>query len=162
MDAGEEHRGAQAVVGDSVAVGGVQIRPMVPPTFENQVFTGARQRIFLSATLGEGGELERSFGRTSIVRMPLTSATPPRSGRRRLFVFPELVAGGNADAVTKNILSVVEKAVVLSQTTTEKAEATGLWLAPTGVKVFTADDLRAGLTKFRRGAQGRSQRREPV
>ncbi|HEX2895993.1 MAG TPA: DEAD/DEAH box helicase [Marmoricola sp.] len=127
---------------------GVQVRPMIPPTFENQAFIGARQRIYLSATLGEGGELERSFGRMSITRMPLSSDTPPRSGRR-LFVFPELVAGGNPDAVTKNVLKIVEKAVVLSQTSSEKAYATGLWLAPEGVPVFTVDHLRTtGLQSF--------------
>jgi hypothetical protein len=38
-------------------------RPIVPPTEEVPLFSRARQRVHLSATLGEGGELERSFGR---------------------------------------------------------------------------------------------------
>lgn len=133
--------------------GGVQIRPMVPPTHENRVFSSARQRIYLSATLGDGGELERSFGRTGITRMPLAASAQPRSGRR-LFIFPELVAGGNADAVTQNILRVANKAVILSQTSTEKAQATGEWLAPQGAPVFTAEHLRQGLQEFARAPRG--------
>lgn len=127
--------------------GAVQIRPMVPPTSENRIFVSARQRIYLSATLGDGGELERSFGRTSIARMPLTPGTQPRSGRR-LFIFPDLAAGGDGDAVTKRIIAAADKAVVLSQTSTEKATATGEWLAPEGTPVFTAEHLRESLQLF--------------
>jgi hypothetical protein len=133
--------------------GGVQIRPMVPPTFENRIFSSARQRIYLSATLGSGGELERSFGRQSIARMPLTEGTQPRSGRR-LFVFPDLVAGGNADALTQSVVRVAEKAVVLSQTSTEKAKATGEWLAPPGTPVYTAEHLRQSLETFADAPKG--------
>ncbi len=68
----------------------ILVRPFVPPTGENRVFVGARQRLYLSATLGEGGELERSFGRAPITRLALPAASPtPRSGRR-FFVFPDL------------------------------------------------------------------------
>lgn len=132
---------------------GIQIRPMVPPTFENRIFVSARQRIYLSATLGAGGELERSFGRQSIVRLPLTSGTQPRSGRR-LFVFPDLVVGGDGDAVTKRIIAAAGKAVVLSQTSTEKAMATGEWLAPEGTPVFTAEHLRTSLQQFADAPRG--------
>jgi hypothetical protein len=68
---------------------------MIPPTFHNRVFSRAGQRVYLSATLGSGGELERAFGRFEITRMPLPTKTPPRS-RRRLFVFRDLVKGGDA------------------------------------------------------------------
>jgi hypothetical protein len=61
------------------------------PTHENLVFAGAGQRIYLSATLGPGGELEGTFGRAPTVRVPLPTESKPRSGRR-LFVFPDLAA----------------------------------------------------------------------
>lgn len=146
-------RGALASCCVYLSHAGVQIRPMVPPTFENRIFVSARQRIYLSATLGDGGELERSFGRQSIVRMPLTPGTQPRSGRR-LFLFPDLVAGGDADAVIKSIIAISGKAVVLSQTSTEKAAATGEWLAPEGTPVFTADHLRSSLQLFAGAPKG--------
>jgi hypothetical protein len=46
------------------------------PASENSLFTTARQRLYLSATLGDGGELERVFGRAGIVRLPLPETSP--------------------------------------------------------------------------------------
>jgi hypothetical protein len=66
------------------------IRPMIPPTFEHDAFTGPVQRLYLSATMGEAGELERSFGRTGIKRVPVPPAWDRTGSGRRFFVFPEL------------------------------------------------------------------------
>ena len=127
---------------------GIQIRPMIPPTYENRVFARAKQRIYLSATLGSGGELERAFGRREIVRMPLPTKTPPRSGRR-LFIFPDLIKGGDAVGLTKQIIGLTDKALVLSQETVAKAEAAATALAGKDVPVMGRDDLeQQGLESF--------------
>lgn len=130
-----------------VSYGGIQIRPMIPPTFENRVFSLARQRIYLSATLGAGGELERAFGRPEIVRMPLPTKTPPRSGRR-LFVFPDLVGGGDSAGLTKQIVALTNKALVLSQDTVANAEAAARALAGNGVPVMGRDNVENDLGVF--------------
>jgi hypothetical protein len=75
-----------------VSHGKILIRPVIPPTATNPVFVAARQRIYLSATLGTGGELERAFGRAPITRIALPETTPtpirpavlrlPGAGRR--------------------------------------------------------------------------------
>ncbi|MFF8029649.1 hypothetical protein ACFZDJ_53360 [Streptomyces sp. NPDC007896] len=74
---------------------GWYIRPMIPPTFAHTPFMGPQQRIYLSATLGEGGELERAFGRPMITRI----AAPPEwesiGSGRRFFVFPDLAESTN-------------------------------------------------------------------
>lgn len=133
---------------------GIQIRPMIPPTSENKVFAQARQRIYLSATLGTGGELERAFGRPSITRMPLKSKTAPRSGRR-LFVFPDLVAGGDGQALTKRIVALTDKALVLSQDTVEGATDAATELAGKGVPVLGKDELESkGLLAFAKADTG--------
>jgi hypothetical protein len=133
---------------------GIQIRPMIPPTSENKIFAQARQRIYLSATLGSGGELERAFGRTSIVRMPLKSKTAPRSGRR-LFVFPDLVAGGDSLALTKRIVALTDKALVLSQDTVEGAKDAAGQLAGEGVPVLGREELESeGLQAFAKATTG--------
>jgi len=54
----------------------ILIRPVIPPAANNPVFATARQRIYLSATLGSGGELERAFGRAPITRIALPETTP--------------------------------------------------------------------------------------
>lgn len=129
-----------------LSYGSVQIRPAVPPTFENVPFGRARQRVYLSATLGGGGELERAFGRTPIDRLPLPDGAQPRSGRR-FFVFPELAAG-EPDELVRRIVAEAGKAIVLAQDTTDGAEATAAALAPDGADVLGKDDVEHGLKPF--------------
>ncbi|AQX14517.1 MULTISPECIES: DEAD/DEAH box helicase [Tessaracoccus] len=137
-----------------LSYGGIQIRPMIPPTFENHVFARAEQRIYLSATLGSGGELERAFGRREIVRMPLPTKTPPRSGRR-LFVFPDIVKGNDPAGLTKRIIGLTDKALVLSQESVANTEAAAKALAGDGVPVLGRDDLeQQGLDAFASAATG--------
>jgi hypothetical protein len=64
------------------------VRPMIPPTFEHDAFTDPAQRVYLSATLGDAGELERAFGRDSIARVPVPEAWDRTGSGRRFFVFP--------------------------------------------------------------------------
>ena len=130
-----------------LSYGGIQIRPMIPPTFENNVFSHAGQRIYLSATLGAGGELERAFGRSEIVRMPLPTKTPPRSGRR-LFVFPDLVKGGDAVSLAKDIIGITNKALVLSQISSEQTEEAAEGLSGDGVPVYGKETVANGLAAF--------------
>ncbi|WP_159944674.1 DEAD/DEAH box helicase [Nocardiopsis sp. FR6] len=132
---------------------GIQIRPMIPPTFQNSVFSRAGQRVYLSATLGAGGELERAFGRPEIVRMPLPTKTPPRSGRR-LFVFPDLVKGGDAAGLAKSVIDITSKALVLSQASSEKTEQTARALAGEGVPVLNKEAVEHGLAAFTKAQMG--------
>lgn len=136
-----------------VSYGGIQIRPMIPPTFQNSVFSGAGQRVYLSATLGAGGELERAFGRAEIVRMPLPTKTPPRSGRR-LFIFPDLVKGGDAVGLAKDVVATTNKALVLSQVSSAKTEEAARALAGPGVAIFGKDDVEHGLAVFAQAPTG--------
>ncbi len=73
-----------------VSRAGWYIRPMIPPTFEHAAYTDPAQRIYLSATLGEAGELERAFGRSPIARIPSPAAWERTGSGRRFFVFPDL------------------------------------------------------------------------
>ena len=68
----------------------IYIRPMIPPTFQHDAFTQPTQRLYLSATLGDGGELERAFGRTGIRGMGVSPAWDKAGSGRRFFVFCEL------------------------------------------------------------------------
>ncbi len=66
------------------------IRPMIPPSFQHPPYVDPDQRVYLSATLGEAGELERAFGRSPIARIPSPSAWERTGSGRRFFVFPDL------------------------------------------------------------------------
>ena len=126
---------------------GVLIRPLIPPTGENSIFTASRQRLYLSATLGDGGELERAFGRAGIGRLPLPQTSPvPRSGRR-FFVFPELVEGTDAGALTAAIVAGAGKALVLAPNT-DTAVNRADDIAQAGWPVMTIDDVGNGMEPF--------------
>ena len=64
------------------------IRPLLPPTFSHRPFSDAKHRIYMSATLGAGGELERVSGRRNIHRIKAPAGWDKQGGGRRLFFFP--------------------------------------------------------------------------
>ena len=66
---------------------GFLIRPYIPPTNFHPHFSEAEQRLYISATLGEGGELERAFGRARIERIPVPQGWDQRASGRRFFSF---------------------------------------------------------------------------
>ncbi|WP_051434240.1 DEAD/DEAH box helicase [Desulfonatronum lacustre] len=66
----------------------ILIRPLIAPTKSFSPFQSARQRIYMSATLGEGGDLERIFGRKIIERIPAPEGWDKQGIGRRFFVFP--------------------------------------------------------------------------
>ena len=67
----------------------ILIRPLLPPTNTHKPFADAKQRIYMSATLGEGGELERASGRKKITRLKVPTGWDKQGIGRRLFFFPQ-------------------------------------------------------------------------
>jgi len=67
----------------------ILIRPLIPPTWTHPPFAGAAQRIFMSATLGSGGNLERLTGRQKILGLPIPEGWDRQGIGRRFFIFPE-------------------------------------------------------------------------
>ncbi|RZU62229.1 DEAD/DEAH box helicase [Zhihengliuella halotolerans] len=111
------------------------IRPMIPPTFDHHPFVDPVQRIYLSATIGGGGELERAFGRPKIEKIGVPEAWEKAGSGRRFFVFPSLAESAQLpgalpedhESLTKQILDLANKRLVLSQDTeTTEAIATAL------------------------------------
>lgn len=68
----------------------ILIRPYIPPTETHEAFNKSSQRIFMSATLGHSGELERLTGCRKIKRLPTVSGWDTKGLGRRLFIFPDL------------------------------------------------------------------------
>lgn len=66
----------------------ILIRPLIPPTWTHAPFANPRQRIYMSATLGLGGDLERITGRSNIHRLPIPDGWDGRGMGRRFFIFP--------------------------------------------------------------------------
>lgn len=146
------------------------IRPMIPPTFEHGPFTDPTQRIYLSATLGDAGELERAFGRTGIKRVPVPTAWDRTGSGRRFFVFPELSAPptdpsttaddtedrGDDDAVDEQVsaaglvgdlLELAAKRLVLTPDNDTAAKIAKALRVPANEQ-FTAKDADTGIRPF--------------
>lgn len=75
----------------------ILIRPLISPTTSHPAFADVRRRVYMSATLGAGGELERAFGRHKIERMPVPKGWDKQGTGRRFFVFPELATEMSGD-----------------------------------------------------------------
>lgn len=65
----------------------ILIRPLIPPTWTHAPFNNPRQRIYMSATLGTGGDLERLMGRKSILRLPIPGDWDKQGVGRRFSYF---------------------------------------------------------------------------
>lgn len=70
----------------------ILIRPFIAPTEMHPIFNKTKQRIFMSATLGNSGELERITGCSKIKRLPVVSDWDKKGLGRKLFIFPGLSA----------------------------------------------------------------------
>src|SRR5258707_2829840 len=66
------------------------VRPLIPPTSTHGPFSNPRHRIYMSATLGAGGDLERLMGRKHIDRLPVPEGWDRQGVGRRFFIFPEM------------------------------------------------------------------------
>lgn len=128
-----------------VFVSGSQIlmRPLVPPTSEHPPFSGAAQRVYMSATLGAAGELERAFGIASVRRV---SPSTEEGFGRRFFVMPH-AALGRPDDTTRAAIAEAGRAVILSPSTAE-AEAAATHLLAEDTPALTADDVEEGFEPF--------------
>jgi DEAD/DEAH box helicase/Helicase C-terminal domain len=71
------------------SAGSILIRPLIAPTKTHRPFTEAKQRIYMSATFGEAGELERISGRPKIDRLQVKAGWDRQTIGRRYFLFPE-------------------------------------------------------------------------
>lgn len=90
------------------------IRPYIPPTLIHKPFSEAKQRIYMSATLGRGGELERITGIRVIQRIPTPKTYKSRGIGRRFFIFPDFSLNPSEYyGWTARRLSMVDRTLVL-------------------------------------------------
>ena len=73
----------------------ILIRPWIPPTRTHAPFENATQRIYMSATLGASGELERIIGLPKIDRIQVPAGWDKQGSGRIFFIFPNQSFGPN-------------------------------------------------------------------
>ena len=118
----------------------ILIRPYIPPSLTHSAFAGASQRIFMSATLGLGGDLERITGIPTLKRLPIPDGWDKQGIGRRYFSFPEMTLENDAiGPLVKELVDVAGRALILvpSDSRAEKYEDA----FDAGVAEFSAEDI---------------------
>jgi len=94
---------------------GFLIRPIIPPTWTLPDFKSAKQRIFMSATLGEGGDLERLTGRKKITKIATPDTFLRQGVGRRFFIFPEMkTTADEADKLRLKLIGKTKRSVIIT------------------------------------------------
>lgn len=128
----------------------ILIRPLIPPTSTHTPFANADQRIFMSATLGAGGDLERLTGRKNIDRLPAPDGFQSAGVGRRFFVFPSLSLTGDETEKLRLAMQVrAGRSVTLTPSAAQAdahEEQVNTYLSD--FKVFTKDDIEANKAPF--------------
>lgn len=123
----------------------ILIRPLIAPTAVHRAFAEAEQRVYMSATLGAAGELERTFGVPTIKRVSSTADDEQGFGRR-FFVMPH-AATERGDAITEGAIAEAGRALILTPSTQQLDEAVE-HVAPLGVPVVRADAVEENFDAF--------------
>ncbi|MBN8234918.1 DEAD/DEAH box helicase family protein [Halobacillus kuroshimensis] len=127
----------------------ISIRPNIPPSLTHTPFSNAKQRIFMSATLGESGDLERNLGVKNIHRIEKPEDWDKQGLGRRLFFFPETImeekeATNFAIRMTKE----VERSLVLVPNDKESSKIEELFNDQTDSSIFLATAIEKTKEEF--------------
>jgi len=126
----------------------ILIRPLMPPARTHLPFANASQRVYMSATLGAGGELERITGIGRIERLPLPPGWDKRGSGRRLFLAPQVALSDESaiDVVLSGARD-VDRSLVLVPNQFE-ASAFEKRLADYDTRVLRASDIEDSINPF--------------
>lgn len=126
----------------------IVLRPLVPATARQPQFEGASQRLYMSATLGAGGELERIFGVRRIERMPVPAEWEQHSTGRRLFLLPAAsLRPKEMDKFVADAVVAAGRALVLAPTL-DAVSARRQALEQAGISTLGASDIEESLEPF--------------
>ncbi len=127
----------------------VMIRPLIPPTWTHGPFSNAKQRVFMSATLGAGGDLERLTGRPRIKRLPVPKGWDRQGIGRRLFIFPERsLRESEIVQLRRRLMRRAGRSLVLTPSNSSSEVVKKDIEAELGFPVFLAEDLELSRSVF--------------
>jgi hypothetical protein len=127
----------------------IVIRPLIAPTWAHDAFNNPKQRIYMSATLGEGGDLERLLGRKHIHRLPVPAGWDSRGVGRRFFIFPTLsLDHENAIKLRRLFLTKASRSLVIVPSDEMKNEIIEDVNTHLSLKVFSAEDIELSKDDF--------------
>ncbi len=127
----------------------IVIRPYIPPTLTFLPFKNAKQRIYMSATLGKSGELERAFGIPKITRLPMVKDWQNKTIGRKYFMFPsasfDLKQTGN---IIKKITEITDRVLMIVKNNDTQNDIIKFLEKNTEVDIFTGKDIEYSKEEF--------------
>lgn len=132
-----------------LARGEILIRPLIPPTATHSPFADAKQRVFMSATLGAGGDLERITGPRSITRLPVPATWETQGVGRRFFLLPSVsLETTEVTDLVAEMIKEAKRAVVLTTAGKRAQELAGAIEGTTGFRIFDAREIEISKKTF--------------
>lgn len=127
----------------------ILIRPVIPPTWSHPPFRNAKQRIFMSATPGDGGDLERLTGVPNIFRLKVPDGWDRQGIGRRFFVFPTLSLNENeVSNVRSQLVELAGRSIMLVPSRSMAQSLKTEIATSTGSSVFEASDIERSKQVF--------------
>ena len=114
----------------------IYIKPFLPPVFKHTHYNNAKQRVFLSATMGSTGDIERITGQYDIKYIKCAATT---INGLRYFIFPHLLSKPN-EFFLKYIDNAKTLLIVNSNKTRDKFKELFAEKMPK-LNVFTNEDI---------------------
>ena len=126
----------------------IVIRPFIPPTKELESFINPKQRVYMSATLGVSGELERTIGVSKIKRLSLSENRIPSIGRR-FFIFPNVKFEiENNFEIFSKIKEHTPRALILTESKKDSKKIIEKLKSESGATVYEIEDLKSSFDNF--------------
>lgn len=132
-----------------IAPGRILIRPLIPPTYSHAAFTSPNQRIYMSATFGEAGELERITARSKISRLQVGNTWDRQTIGRRYFLFPERsLSSEEQDDLLVALIAKANRALVLTPDDARANDVRALVEDRLGYELFDAKAIEKSKEQF--------------
>jgi len=127
----------------------ILIRPLIPPTWSHASFSQPKQRVYMSATLGAGGDLERLTGRRHIDRLPIPDGWDRQGIGRRYFIFPEMsLEDAGINDLRRRLMTRAGRSLVLVPSTKVEREVVDDIGETLKFKCFNADAIEDSKKAF--------------
>lgn len=127
----------------------ILIRPLIPPTWSHSPFDSAKQRIFMSATLGAGGDLERLTGRKNIHRLAVPEGWDKQGIGRHFFIFPSLSLKDNqVSLLRRELITLAGRSLILVPSERQKNEITNDVEEHLKFEIFNTEDIETSKKPF--------------
>ena len=123
------------------------IRPILPPTDTHAPFANAQKRIYLSATLGDDGDLERMFGVRKVYRIHSEDLEGGNTGRR-FIVFPHAMPEEAGQVFGSRTLEPGSRVLSITSGGGRHARRHTRLFKKNGFRVLKAKDVEDELSKF--------------